>query len=94
MCDSWYPKGEILETVSVHENLELIANVRIDTVIYDLPQLTGKHGRPAKKSRKLSIYSDFSFAEVGKYFIAAKTVITNLFENSVYMTVIVFRTLC
>jgi len=87
MCDSWYPKGAVLETVQAHENLELIANVRVDTVIYDLPQPTGKRGRPAKKGKKLSIKSDFTFAEVGKYFIAARTVITNLFENSVYMTV-------
>ena len=87
MCDSWYPKGEVLETVQSHENLELIANVRIDTVIYDLPQPTGKRGRPAKKGKKLSIYSDFTFAAVGKYFIAARTVITNLFKNPICMTV-------
>jgi hypothetical protein len=87
LCDSWYPKGEILETVQLHENLELIANVRVDTVIYDLPLRTGKRGRPAKKGRKLSIHNDFSFTEIGKYFIAARTVITNLFKNPVYMTV-------
>ena len=87
MCDSWYPKGAVLETVHAHKNLELIANVRVDTVIYDLPQPTGKRGRPAKKGKKLSIHSDFIFTEVGKYFIAARTVITNLFENPVYMTV-------
>ena len=87
LCDSWYPKGEVLETVESYTNLELIANVRIDTVIYDLPQPTGKRGRPAKKGGKLSVYDDFSFTEVGKYFIAARTVMTNLFKNSVYMTV-------
>jgi len=38
LCDSWYPKGEVLETVSSFKNLELIANVRIDTVLYDLPR--------------------------------------------------------
>jgi len=87
LCDSWYPKGEVLETVSLYENLELIANVRIDTVIYDLPQNIGKRGRPAKKGKKLCVHNDFDFAEFGKYFIAARTVITNLFENPVYMTV-------
>jgi len=87
MCDSWYPKGAVLETVQAHENLELIANVRVDTVMYDLPQPTGKRGRPAKKGKKLSIYNDFTFTEIGKYFIAARTVITNLFINPVYMTV-------
>jgi len=87
LCDSWYPKGEVLKTVETYKNLDLIANVRVDTVIYDLPKPTGKRGRPAKKGGKLSIYEDFSFTEVGKYFIAARTVITNLFKNPVYMTV-------
>jgi len=77
LCDSWYPKGEVLETVEAYDNLELIANVRADTVIYDLPQCTGKRGRPAKKGRKLSIYSDLLFTEIGKHFIAARTVMTN-----------------
>jgi len=93
LCDSWYPKGEVLEAVSSYENLELIANVRVDTVLYDLPQpetngvRLRKRGRPAKKGGKLSIYNDFSFTEMGKYFIAARTVMTNLFKNPVYMTV-------
>ena len=87
LCDSWYPKGEVLETVATYENLELIANVRLDTVMYDLPQHTGKRGRPAKKGGKLSVHKDFVFSEVGKCFIAARTVITNLFEKPVFMTV-------
>ena len=87
LCDSWYPKGEVLETVCAYSNLELVANVRADTVLYDLPQSTGKRGRPAKKGGKLSIYNDFSFTEMGKYFIAARTVMTNLFKIPVYMTV-------
>jgi hypothetical protein len=28
LCDSWYPKGDILKTVKKYMNLELIANVR------------------------------------------------------------------
>jgi hypothetical protein len=87
LCDSWYPKGEVLETVEAHENLELIANVRVDTAIYDLPVATGKRGRPAKKGRKLSIYDDFSFTEAGRYFVAARTAMTNLFKIPVYITV-------
>jgi hypothetical protein len=90
LCDSWYPKGEVLETVESYENLELIANVRADTAVYDLPQCTGKRGRPAKKGRKLNIYDDFDFSEFGKYFTAVRTVMTNLFKNSVYMTVTTF----
>jgi len=87
LCDSWYPKGEVLKTVSSYENLELIANIRGDTVLYDLPQCTGKRGRPAKKGRKLSIYVDFDFSEFGKYYVAVRTVMTNLFKNPVYMAV-------
>jgi len=88
LCDSWYPKGEVIETVSSYENLDLIANVRVDTAIYDLPpESVGKRGRPAKKGRKLCVATDFSFTQVGKYFIAARTVMTNLFKDSVYMTV-------
>jgi len=89
LCDSWYPKGEVLKTVESYENLDLIANVRVDTVLYDLPVQTGKRGRPAKKGGKLSIYDDFSFIEIGRYFIAARTVMTNLFKNPVYMMVTV-----
>jgi hypothetical protein len=86
MCDSWYPKGEVLKTVEAHENLELIANVRSDTVMYDLPQRTGKRGRPAKRGKKLCVRGDFEFVMVGKYFMAARTAITNLFANPIHMT--------
>jgi len=88
LCDSWYPKGDVLETVASCNNLELIANVRVDTAAFDLPpERTGKRGRPAKTGKKLSIYTDFSFSQVGEFFIAAKTVLTNLFDSTVYMTV-------
>jgi len=96
LCDSWYPKGAVLETVESYENLELIANVRGDTVMYDLPQCKTngvrlcKRGRPAKKGRKLCIFTDFEFSEFGKYFVAVRTVMTNLFKNPVYMTVTTF----
>lgn len=36
-CDSWYPKGGVLEIVEKHGDLELIANLRSDSVLYDLP---------------------------------------------------------
>jgi len=87
LCDSWYPKGEVLETVESYRNLEFIANVRSDTAMFAIPQATGKRGRPAKRGRKLNIQDDFDFTLVGKYFMSVKTVITNLFKNSVYMTV-------
>jgi hypothetical protein len=87
LADSWYPKGKVLETVELYENLEFIANVRVDSAIFALPERTGKRGRPPKRGKKLDIYSDFSFTEVGKFFIAAQMVMTNLFDNPVYMTV-------
>jgi hypothetical protein len=86
LCDSWYPKGEVLKTVESHKNLELIANIRIDTALYALPTQTGKRGRPAKKGAKLSLF-DFAFMSAGKYFCADKMVMTNLFTNPVYVTV-------
>jgi len=46
LCDSWYTKGDVLDCVKEHENLELIAAVRYDTAIYDLPpKPNGKRGR-------------------------------------------------
>ena len=73
----------------MHENLELIANIRVDTCIYDLPpKSTGKRGRPAKKGRQLDIRADFDFIRVGNYFIAVRTALTNLFGDlPVYITV-------
>jgi hypothetical protein len=54
LCDSWYSKGAILNTVKKHDNLELIGAVRSDTEIYDLPPApTGKRGRPRQKGDKL-----------------------------------------
>ena len=89
LCDSWYPKGKVLQTVKKYENLELIANVRADTSIFDLPPVrTGKPGRPKLKGRKLDIHTDLDFIRVGDYFIAVKVVLTNLFgQLPVYLTV-------
>ena len=87
LCDSWYPKGEVIKTVKAHDNLELIANVRVDTAMFELPERTGKPGRPEKRGKPVSIRNDFVFEKIGKYFIATKTVLTNLFGNtSIYMT--------
>ena len=87
LCDSWYPKGEVLKTVEAYENLELVANARIDTAMFDLPERTGKRGRPPTKGKKLGIYDDFCYTLVGDYYTAARTVLTNLFKRTVYVTV-------
>lgn len=41
-CDSWYPKGDVLNLVNKFSNLSMICNARSDTVIYDLPPETRK----------------------------------------------------
>jgi len=87
LCDSWYPKGEVIATVAAHKNLELIANVRIDTAMFEMPERTGNRGRPAKKGKSVGIRNDFIFEKVDKYFVATKTVLTNLFgDTPVFMT--------
>lgn len=56
LCDSWYPKAEILTLVEQYDNLHLICNIRSDTVLYDLPPApTGKPGRPKKRGERLSL---------------------------------------
>ena len=37
-CDSWYPKAEITQLPEEFENLDIICNVRSDTVLYELPR--------------------------------------------------------
>ena len=79
LCDSWYPKGEVIGAVKAYENLDLICSVRSDTVLYDFPPaLTGKRGRPRKYGDKLDIKS-FDYEKAGDYYIASRQVLTNLF---------------
>lgn len=87
LCDSWYSKGVILDTIKKYDNLDIIGAVRYDTVMYDLPPApTGKRGRPRTKGDKQD-YKKFSYKPVGEYYIAEKQVITNLFKEPVYVTV-------
>jgi hypothetical protein len=89
LCDSWYPKGDVIKTIKKYNNLELIANVRSDSALFDLPPpRTGKPGRPAERGKQLDIRTDFHFIRVGDYFMATKTVFTNLFGKlPIYLTV-------
>ncbi len=82
LCDSWYVKKDLVCLVDEYKNLDLIGNVRADSVIYDLaPELSGKKGRPAAHGRKLSIQDDFTLSDekIGDYFMAARRVLTNIF---------------
>ena len=92
LCDSWYVKKDLVCLVDEYKNLDLIGNVRADSVIYDLaPELSGKKGRPAAHGRKLSIQDDFTLSDekIGDYFMAARRVLTNIFgkrEVMAYVT--------
>ena len=89
LCDSWYPKGAIRRIVSSNPKLELIANVRVDTKLYDLPPApTGKRGRPAKKGRVLDCHLDFDLdTQIGDYRVGSRKVMTNLFPDPIYATI-------
>lgn len=81
LCDSWYPKGEVIDTVKQYPNLDLIAAVRWDTALYDLPPAsTGKRGRPRKYGDPIDIKS-LHYEKIGDYHVATKQVLTNLFET-------------
>lgn len=87
LCDSWYTKGAIIDTVKEFDNLDIIGSVRHDTAMYDLPPTpTGKRGRPRKKGDRLNI-KEFSYSKIGDYYVAEEKVMTNLFEKAVYVTV-------
>ncbi len=92
LCDSWYPKAEILTLVEQYDNLHLICNVRSDMVLYDLPpKPTGKRSRPKKRGERLSL-EQFSLSEPkhGDYKIGTRQVMTNLWKDrTVYALVTV-----
>ena len=54
LCDSWYPKAEVVALVEQFDNLEMVCNARVDTVLYGLPAAkTGKKGRPRKRGSRI-----------------------------------------
>ncbi len=56
LCDSWYPKAEAAALVEQFENLEMVCNARVYTVLYGLPPArTGKKGRPRKRGDRISL---------------------------------------
>ena len=79
LCNSWYPKGEIIETTKKYQNLDLICAVRHDTALYDLSHApTGKGGRLKTHGEKLAV-TDFSYEKVVEYFVLTRQALTNLF---------------
>ena len=84
LFDSWYAKSSMTCLADEFQNLDIICNVRHDTVMYDLPPArTGKRGRPAKHGRKLSPMEDFSLSgeKIGDYHTGTRRVLTNIFGS-------------
>lgn len=83
LCDSWYPKKPIPGLVDEFENLEIICNARIDTVLYNLPgERTGKRGRPRIRGERIDIHSIHLEKPKGaNYYMGCMEVMTNLWKN-------------
>jgi len=87
LCDSWYSKGDVIDTVEEFENIEFVGAVRKDTAFFDLPpEHNGKRGRPRKYGDKLSL-KDLEYEKTGDYYIASKIVKTRLFDDPVEIVV-------
>ena len=77
-------KAESCSIVEEDPNLDLIGNVRADSVIYDYaPAPTGRKGRPAKHGKCLSADDDFTLSDekINGYYIGVSPVLTNLFDS-------------
>lgn len=83
LCDSWYPKKPIPGLVNEFSNLEMICNVRIDTVLYDLPgERTGKRGRPRIHGERISLESiPLEKQEGSDFYIGCREAMTNLWKG-------------
>ena len=83
LCDSWYAKQEVTALVEQFESLDIVCNVRKDTVLYELPpKLSGKRGRPKKHGERLSL-EDISLSEqrIAGYYTGVQMVVSNLFRE-------------
>ena len=83
LCDSWYPKKPVPGLVNEFPNLEMICNVRVDTVLYDLPgERTGKRGRPQIHRERIRLESiPLKKPEGADYYMGCREVITNLWKG-------------
>lgn len=88
-CDSWYPKGAVLNLVEEFSNLAIICNARIDTALYTIAERTGKRGRPRIYGDKLTI-DDFALSKIDnlEYCIGYRTVRTHLFGNKDILAIV------
>ncbi|MEE5988839.1 transposase [Ligilactobacillus equi] len=84
-CDSWYPKGKVLDFITKHRNVDLIANIRRDSALFTRPTRTGKRSRPRKYGDKFSI-SDIALTDDNGSFKAGMvTCLTKLFDEPVHV---------
>ena len=84
LCDSWYTKQNLVCIINEYPNLDLIGNVRSDSVMYDFaPARTGRRGRPAKHGKPLSVETDFTFSneKIGGYYTGVRRVLTKIFGS-------------
>ena len=81
LCDSWYAKQEVTTLVEQFEHLDIVCNVRKDTVLYELPpKPSGKRGRPKKYGERLSLENiSLSEQRIGGYYTGVQMVLSNLF---------------
>ena len=83
LADSWYPKGEILDFINNHDNVEAVFNVQINTAMYNvkIPEATGKRGRPREIGDRISPRTDFTMVDIpgAGYRAGWRSVTTNLF---------------
>jgi len=90
LCDSWYPKGCVAGLVDEYDNLGIICNARIDTVMYGLPpERTGKRGRPKKYGERLSP-EDFGLVspKTGDWKIGVRPVLTRLWGGRMVYAIV------
>jgi hypothetical protein len=93
LCDSWYPKGKVIDAVKSYDNLQLICAVRSDTALYDLPPApTGNKGRPRKYGDKINV-KELHYQKIGQYYMASKVVLTNLFETQPITVIVTVKNL-
>ena len=87
LCDSWYPKGKILELHTVH-GIPFVCAVRSDTALYDMPVTPpqGQRGRKPIRGAKLSKNLDevFEFQEINgfEYQVSRRRVMTEIFGST------------
>ncbi|WP_017867914.1 IS701 family transposase, partial [Ligilactobacillus pobuzihii] len=84
-CDSWYPKKDVLNFVKDHDNVDFIANIRKDTALYQLPQRTGKRGRPRKYGQKFQTTDIVLTGQDKHYAVGMTKCMTKLFDQAVWI---------